>query len=1048
MQVDAVDIVIVTVIPAELAAARSAFRVGGRTKAPSGTLYYRGALPSKIAQRDYAIAVVCIGQPGNPAAAAAVTEAIALFRPQALFLLGIGGGLRGATRIGDAVFSERIVAYEPAAVTGSRRRPRVAPRPDTERPAHAIQQDLTHWLADGERDSRLADRFQALGAKPTARRGQTADFRAHVSKPVFVRAETFASGEKLIRHPHAFQELRKIHDKIKVVEMEASGLIEACRRASLPWLVVRGISDFGDRFKDDRFHEYASLTAAVALADFITEALQLAPDASRFDDAAYLAGVRAELARTTATARPRTSVTPAQTAVSFASTIDGFVPEGGQLHFLTGASGRGKTTALALAAAAAIARTPLRYPLFVHLDDHATWIDLVRGTTGAPAAVDDAALRAWFERTPTLVIVDDWHRASDAARAHFEAILAALLRASCAILIAGGESIAPPRIPDTRHLRLPPWSAQERDAIIDHTLGSPSGASSWVRQRLSPGLYELLLQPVLLAKFLEMVRRTSLGGTQLPRDLPELFDRLLVALLSSIHSDATRRCAEVTAVCGILAGEPGPITLPTIAAALAASGIARDASQLADDLYAAGVWKRTGASFAFEHEIWRTYFLATALQSAPAWSDLTALAIWIGTTPLPELEQLMPFATGMIRTPALQRAMLDAAMHRDLRLYCLSLRTRATVELPAAMPALDRARHVLGELHAGYFGLVDRYFPALRSSLRPWCDGDGDEPSRGEKPVVVGTATETDLGYFLGFAPVSGPDVVIEEYNPGRGRSRHAPRYRHSRHGMRLGDDLRSDSTRLVGARLLLEELTRLCENRHLPPVGWIARERFRSLVRIVGSDGHLGRDYQLRTVASILGWANEQLSATGADDILIARPSWNSDNDPPGLRALIELGRDLRAAGLGDTPISDLGLPGPDLLLPGGYFSNGYSSARKLERIAALYRAVTETYHALYEQYFVGLARHTHYAQFPARANVRILPDTPHGPTSVELWWEVVATWAAASPQVSAVQRPPTPGSRPSPTSSRPNASDSAGRSSRSGAQMVTRNGIHGSPQ
>jgi len=63
----------------------------------------------------------------------------------------------------------------------------------------------------------------------------------------------------------------------------------------------------------------------------------------------------------------------------------------------------------------------------------------------------------------------------------------------------------------------------------------------------------------------------------------------------------------------------------------------------------------------------------------------------------------------------------------------------------------------------------------------------------------------------------------------------------------------------------------------------------------------------------------------------------------------------------------------------------------------------VTERYHALYTQYFIGLAGYAHYAQFPARANVRILPDTPHGPTAVEVWWEIVAAWADASPEVSA---------------------------------------------
>jgi hypothetical protein len=39
--------------------------------------------------------------------------------------------------------------------------------------------------------------------------------------------------------------------------------------------VIRGISDFGDEFKDDRFHKFASQAAAAVLADFIEHGLKL-----------------------------------------------------------------------------------------------------------------------------------------------------------------------------------------------------------------------------------------------------------------------------------------------------------------------------------------------------------------------------------------------------------------------------------------------------------------------------------------------------------------------------------------------------------------------------------------------------------------------------------------------------------------------------------------------------------------------------------------------------------------------------------------------------
>src|ERR1043166_8643400 len=86
--VDAVDVVILTVIPPELAAVRRVFGLGNPLKASDGTTYYRGTIASRAAHRDYSIAVVCVGQAGNPPSAAATTAAIAMFRCKAVFLSG------------------------------------------------------------------------------------------------------------------------------------------------------------------------------------------------------------------------------------------------------------------------------------------------------------------------------------------------------------------------------------------------------------------------------------------------------------------------------------------------------------------------------------------------------------------------------------------------------------------------------------------------------------------------------------------------------------------------------------------------------------------------------------------------------------------------------------------------------------------------------------------------------------------------------------------------------------------------------------------------
>src|SRR5207249_1098766 len=63
--------------------------------------------------------------------------------------------------------------------------------------------------------------------------------------------------------------------KIAAGEMEAAGFATACDKHKTDWLVVRGISDFGDKFKTSAFFVFAAKSAAVVLCDLIRHALCL-----------------------------------------------------------------------------------------------------------------------------------------------------------------------------------------------------------------------------------------------------------------------------------------------------------------------------------------------------------------------------------------------------------------------------------------------------------------------------------------------------------------------------------------------------------------------------------------------------------------------------------------------------------------------------------------------------------------------------------------------------------------------------------------------------
>lgn len=272
------DIAILTVIQPELLAVLDALNISSaaREKTAQGTVYFRSAIRSHLARRDYQLVVTCIGAAGNYDASAAASEIIATHRPRFLLLVGIAAGIRGKVKIGEVVFSERIVAYEPGAVVASEAggASHTEPRPGIDKLHHSVNQDVVTYRPD---PTRLETLFHHIhGTYPTAPRGKKREFQQHVATAISPRTSTLASGEKLLKDPAKLLTVREQqHGKVEVGEMEAAGLVTACHRASIPWLVIRGISDFGDALKNDQFHDFASRAAATVLADFLAHGLSL-----------------------------------------------------------------------------------------------------------------------------------------------------------------------------------------------------------------------------------------------------------------------------------------------------------------------------------------------------------------------------------------------------------------------------------------------------------------------------------------------------------------------------------------------------------------------------------------------------------------------------------------------------------------------------------------------------------------------------------------------------------------------------------------------------
>lgn len=284
-----VDIVILTVIPQELAAAKAALSIqdvsDNRIKTQnSETIYLRGELFSERNHRNYRIALGCIGRAGNYDSSAAATEVIEVCDPQLVVLMGIAAGIKGKAKLGEVVFSEQIVGYESAALRQLEDGTQVVqPRPEMLTTPNGIHQDVIFYLAthkdqtSNPQQQLISSFHHAGGVIPEL----LVEDEAYLQKSDIVHGIeidicAIASGEKLLKDPSVLKGIRdNQHGRVKVGEMEAIGFSKACQRMRRDWLVIRGVSDFGDAYKSDIFHPLASQTAAIVLADFLKYGLDL-----------------------------------------------------------------------------------------------------------------------------------------------------------------------------------------------------------------------------------------------------------------------------------------------------------------------------------------------------------------------------------------------------------------------------------------------------------------------------------------------------------------------------------------------------------------------------------------------------------------------------------------------------------------------------------------------------------------------------------------------------------------------------------------------------
>jgi nucleoside phosphorylase len=280
---------ICTALPKELTACRLILDFPSPVNSDSaddGNQYYRASIPSRADGKPHQVLLTSLAKMGNNVAAGAVTHMVRSFPSvDYILMVGIAGGIpdpdnaREHVRLGDVVVSNEkgVLQYDQVKKTpdsseirDSSTKPGAALiaatkvlESDFDLGQFSLEPHLRRaaHLAHFQRPAPETDVLYA--AEDQEKRIPHPDDPWREANPTSPRIHlgTIGSANILLKHPRSRDKLREEHE-IRAIEMEGSGTADAAWSCGRQYLVVRGICDYCDTYKNDDWQYYAALAAA------------------------------------------------------------------------------------------------------------------------------------------------------------------------------------------------------------------------------------------------------------------------------------------------------------------------------------------------------------------------------------------------------------------------------------------------------------------------------------------------------------------------------------------------------------------------------------------------------------------------------------------------------------------------------------------------------------------------------------------------------------------------------------------------------------------
>lgn len=279
--------------------------------------------------KEIIVLATWLSQMGREAAQSISTKLIHELQPNFIAMSGICAGYRGKVSLGDVIFADRLWSYDSGKiiVEGDRRIFKADPLPYVpsltlvqymqsiesiiqkeehewinQRPHYSLEYQENWVLRELYNDSisfeseefdqfcpNWSNVFERLLKKefieeplePSKVR-LTQKGHDYISKVLVrnpkrlpedntfkIHVAPILTGAQVQEDENLFNSLSENCRKVLGIDMEASGIGSISEIYKIPSVVVKGVSDYGDTFKDDRYREFAAYAAAYALITYL-----------------------------------------------------------------------------------------------------------------------------------------------------------------------------------------------------------------------------------------------------------------------------------------------------------------------------------------------------------------------------------------------------------------------------------------------------------------------------------------------------------------------------------------------------------------------------------------------------------------------------------------------------------------------------------------------------------------------------------------------------------------------------------------------------------